>query len=83
MISVSDISLGLSMRTLVDIPDSDLRALSKLSERRRVSRAKLIRQAVREYLTRNPLGSADEAFGLWREQGLDGLEYQERLRSEW
>lgn len=27
----------------------------------------------------------DEAFGLWRRQGLptDGLEYQERLRSEW
>lgn len=28
---------------------------------------------------------ADQAFGLWRRQGaaVDGLEYQERLRSEW
>lgn len=25
----------------------------------------------------------DKAFGLWQEFGIDGLEYQEKLRSEW
>ncbi len=71
------------MRTLVDIPDMDLKALGELSQRRRVSRSRLVRQAVSEYLARNPLGSTDEAFGLWRGHGPDGLQYQERLRSEW
>lgn len=71
------------MRTLVDLPDADLRALGKLSQHRRVPRAKLVRQAVSEYLARNPLGSTDDAFGLWRGEGPDGLEHQERLRAEW
>jgi metal-responsive CopG/Arc/MetJ family transcriptional regulator len=71
------------MRTLVDIPEEDLKALDDLGERRRASRAKMIRQAVREFLVNNRRASADEAFGLWRDQGVDGLEFQERLRAEW
>ena len=71
------------MRTLVDIPEEDLKALTQLGRRRRASRARVIRQAVREYLARHAVESADEAYGLWRGQGVDGLEHQQRLRSEW
>ncbi len=71
------------MRTLVDIPEEDLKALTQLSRRRRASRARVIRQAVREYLARHAVESADEAYGLWSSQGVDGLEHQQRLRSEW
>ena len=70
------------MRTLVDLPDEDLEILGQLSRRRRVSRAKILREAVRDYLQRNAGAVDDEAYGLWG-AGEDGLEYQQRLRSEW
>jgi metal-responsive CopG/Arc/MetJ family transcriptional regulator len=71
------------MRTLVDLPEADIRALDELGERRRVSRAKIIREAVRVFLTKSASGSADEAFGLWSDRKIDGLDYQRRVRSEW
>ncbi len=71
------------MRTLVDIPDADLSALDRLSQRRRASRAKVIRQAVSEYLARNADLSADDAFGIWGGVAEDGLAYQHRIRAEW
>jgi metal-responsive CopG/Arc/MetJ family transcriptional regulator len=71
------------MRTLVDIPEGDLKALDEISERRRTSRAGVIRHAIRDYLVKNRRGSLEEAFGLWRDKNVDGVEYQRRLRSEW
>lgn len=71
------------MKTLVEIPEPDVRALDDLGRRRRQSRAKIIRTAVGEYLDRNRVLSLDEALGLWGEGGEDGLAYQQRLRAEW
>ena len=71
------------VRKRVDIPEEALTALDDLGARRRLSRAKMIRQAVQEYLAKHRRGLADEAFGLWRDQSGDGLEYQRRLRAEW
>ncbi len=72
----------MGMRTLVDLPDEHLEGLSQLGRRRGVSRAKIIREAVRDYLEQHTGASDDEAYGLWG-AGEDGLEYQQRLRSEW
>ena len=47
------------------------------------SRASLIREAVDDYLRRHCLESADEAFGLWGKDAVDGLVFQDRARSEW
>ncbi len=71
------------MRTLVDIPKQDLEALDQLGRRRRVSRAKVIREAVSAYLARNAGPALNEAFGLWSRHGVDGLDYQRKIRSEW
>jgi metal-responsive CopG/Arc/MetJ family transcriptional regulator len=71
------------MRTLIDIPDHDLKALDRLGERGGVSRAKLVRQAISDYLEKTRRSQADTAFGLWREMAEDGVDYQRRLRSEW
>jgi hypothetical protein len=30
-----------------------------------------------------PAEDGDEAFGLWKDAGVDGLTYQSRLRDEW
>jgi predicted transcriptional regulator len=71
------------MRTLVDLPEADIRALDQIGERRRVSRAGIIREAVSAFLTKSASGSADDAFGLWRARNIDGLDYQRQVRSEW
>jgi metal-responsive CopG/Arc/MetJ family transcriptional regulator len=71
------------MRVLVDIPDLQLKALDELGRERRVSRARVIREAVGEYLERQPSSaSVAAAFGLWSTTG-DGLDTQRALREEW
>jgi len=70
------------MRTLVDLPDTELEELTALSRARKTSRAELIRQAVAGFLEQNRAG-VDESFGLWKARGVDGVEYQKKLREEW
>jgi predicted transcriptional regulator len=72
------------MRTLIDLPDSQIQALAALCDQVKQPRAALIREAVAEYLQRHRAKkSADEAFGLWGKNGADGLGYQEKVRAEW
>ena len=75
------------MRTLVDIPDQQLKALNELSKQRKVSRAALVREAVSAYIESNShaekMAARKAAFGLWKGRGIDGLEYQKKIRAEW
>ena len=71
------------MRTIVDIPEDQVEALKRLSERAHLSRSELVRRAVAEYLQRHSPGTGDAAFGLSREQPLDALAMQDSLRVEW
>ena len=71
------------MRTIVDLVESEVESLDRLAKRRGRSRASLIREAVDDYLRRHCLESADEAFGLWGKDAVDGLAFQDRARSEW
>ena len=75
--------MDLTMRALVDIEKQQIERLDELARRQKKSRAALIRHAVREYLDTRTAESAESAFGLWGERGVDGLKYQERVRSEW
>ena len=70
------------MRTLVDIPDRQIKDLAAICETEKVSRAEIIRQAISAYLEKNKAGAV-EAFGLWKGRKVDGLAYQEQVRSEW
>ena len=79
--AISDI--GQRMRTIVDLMESEVESLDRLAKRRGRSRASLIREAVDDYLRRHCLESADEAFGLWGKDAVDGLVFQDRARSEW
>lgn len=70
------------MRTLVDIPDKQLEELSAICEIEKVSRAEVIRQAIATYVEKKrPL--TFEAFGIWKQRKVDGLAYQDQVRSEW
>lgn len=71
------------MRTLVDLPESQIHELSKLCAEIKISRAEAVRRAVSAYLAENRGGPAHDGFGLWADHTEDGLAYQERLRAEW
>jgi metal-responsive CopG/Arc/MetJ family transcriptional regulator len=70
------------MRTLVDIPDRQIKDLAVICEAEKVSRAEVIRQAISAYLEKKKPETVD-AFGLWKKRKIDGLTYQEQVRSEW
>lgn len=70
------------MRALVDIPDRQIEELTVICEAKRLSRAEVIRQAISAYIEKNRPGTV-EAFGLWKSRKVDGLAYQEQMRSEW
>ena len=70
------------MRTIIDIPDEQIRPLAEQCKEESISRAELIRRAIALYLEQRRRKGRD-AFGLWRGRGQDGVEYQRSLRSEW
>ena len=72
------------MRTIIELPDRQLAALTRLAQSRKVSRAEIIRQAVDGYLQMNA-PSLEGAFGIWGGKGKsrDGLALQRKLRAEW
>ena len=71
------------MRVLVDMNDVQIDALNALAKRMRQSRAALIRAAIDEYLARHHREQVEDGFGLWGAHKVDGLAYQEKMRSEW
>ena len=71
------------MRTVIDLPDEIIDTLDRVSSRENRSRAALIREAISDYLKRNALPPADEAFGIWKGKPEDGMKYQKRLRGDW
>ena len=71
------------MRTLVDLGDAQLKALDELSKKEKRSRAALIRRAIDDYLAKQSDKQEGDAFGLWGKRKVNGLAYQEKVRSEW
>jgi metal-responsive CopG/Arc/MetJ family transcriptional regulator len=71
------------MRTLVDVGDAQLQELDELSKEEKRSRAALIREAIDDYLAKRRTKLEGDAFGLWGKRKVDGLAYQEKVRSEW
>lgn len=71
-----------AMRTIVDLSDSQLRALDRLTKRLGISRAEAIRRAVDVY-ARECQGTEQQAFGIWHDQKIDGLAYEDSMRGDW
>jgi hypothetical protein len=81
------------MRTLIDLPEKQMKELAEICSVRGFSRAEAVRQAVAVFIEQNRT-SREAAFGLWKGQTVflpgdsqplpeDGLAYQEKIRSEW
>lgn len=73
------------MRTLVDIPEDDLKWLDRKAADEGRSRAAIVREAVAEFRAATGKRGIQRYFGLWknREDVSDGLEYQRKMRGEW
>lgn len=69
-------------RILVDIPQKHIDDLGAIARVEKRSRAEVIRNAIAAYVEQNKPVAA-EAFGLWKDRQVDGLAYQDTLRSEW
>ena len=69
-------------RILVDIPQKYLDDLGAMARAERLPRAEIIRKAIASYVEQNKAVTAD-AFGIWESRRVDGLDYQETIRSEW
>jgi len=78
---ISDI--GVAMRILVDLGETQVQELDELAHKEKRSRAAVIRQAIDEYLVRRRKLEELDAFGLWGERKIDGLVYQEQVRGDW
>jgi metal-responsive CopG/Arc/MetJ family transcriptional regulator len=70
-------------RILVDLPDSQVEELAALVETEQRSRAAVIRDAIDAYIAQHKRTLGADVFGLWKSKKIDGLEYQQELRSEW
>lgn len=72
------------MRTIINIPQRYIDALTDICQREKISRAEVIRRAIDNYLQRKTTSDdTDIAFGIWKTKISDALEYEDNLRSEW
>lgn len=71
-----------AMRTIIELPGSQIEALDALCRRDRISRAEVIRRAVALLVQSEGALASGAAFGVWRDRREDGLAYQERMRTE-
>lgn len=70
-------------RILVDVPETQLAQLMAVVEAEQRSRAAIIRDAIDAYLALHKRITDNDVFGMWKRKKVDGLEYQQELRSEW
>ena len=71
------------MRVTVDLPKDQIVGLANLCDEEQISRAEAVRRAVTDYLKARHVTEQDSFFGMWRNRGVDGVEYQRALREEW
>ena len=70
-------------RILIDLPDSQVDDLAVIVEFEQRPRAAVIRDAIEAYISQRKQAHGADVFGLWKSKKVDGLSYQQELRSEW
>lgn len=77
------------MRTIVELTDEQIEDLRRLCERKQISRAEAVRRGVDLLITQEQerdlkfRRALDAVFGMWKDRGIDALEYEQKLREEW
>lgn len=74
-------------RTIIDLPDEDLKRLDLVAEEEATSRASVLREAVAEYVVRRGKAPATPkplaGFGSLKGYYGEAQAYQDELRGEW
>ena len=71
------------MRTIVDIPDEKLDALSDYCSKKSISRAKAIRDAIGVLLEEKGGMDREKGFGLWKGKKFEASQFLDEIRGEW
>jgi hypothetical protein len=76
------------MRTIIDLGDDRMKKLDQICAVKKISRAEALRQAADNYIAREGLPEAytlHAGLGIWKSNTAfaDGLDYQEKIRTEW
>ena len=75
------------VRTIIELTDDQLEWLAKVCARDGISRAEAIRRALIAERERERESTFEKdmaaAFGIWKDRGIDSLEYERALREEW
>jgi metal-responsive CopG/Arc/MetJ family transcriptional regulator len=69
------------MRTIIDLPEEQVRGLAELCKRRKISRAEAVRRALARMLEEEHLAGRESVFGTWKKR--DSRATIDRLRKEW
>ena len=77
------------VRTLISLPDQELKRLDVLARKNKKSRAQLVREAVDLYLKKHDRKQESwkeivrKTAGLWKHKNTDTDTYLAQLRAEW
>ncbi|MFM7292669.1 MAG: CopG family transcriptional regulator [Planctomycetia bacterium] len=71
------------MRTIVDLPEDQVKALAALCIAQGISRAEAVRRAVARLLAEERRPGREQAFGAWRGKQGDSTAMIRGLRDEW
>jgi len=66
-------------RTIIDIPDAQLREVDSLCKLLALSRAEAVRRALRDFVQHNS-GVQTDGFGLWKQHADDVRRSLQRLQ---
>jgi metal-responsive CopG/Arc/MetJ family transcriptional regulator len=69
-------------RTIIDIPDAQLRDVDQLCRLLKISRAEAVRRGLHEFIAQNQ-SVRTEGFGLWKNDVPHPAKLLERLRGRW
>ena len=75
------------MRTIVDLPKSQIAALDIYRKAQKISRAEAVRRAIAAFIPKRPKTKEEwmkhPAFGSWNGGKIDAVKYIKDLRSDW
>ncbi len=71
------------MRTIIELPDDQVKALAALCSSQGISRAEAVRRAVARLLAEEHRPGREKAFGAWKKKQIDATTTIRGLRDEW
>ncbi len=71
------------MRTIIELPEEQVKALAELCESQNISRAEAVRRALTKMLANQKIADRDSVFGAWKSKKMDSRKFVDALRKEW